>query len=382
MLTLPGFTIGNTDSPFYNGQFLAEAEDVVVVTLNYRLNIFGFPGAPDAPVQNLGLRDQRLAVEWVRDNIATFGGDTSKITIFGQSSGAVAIDYWSYAYTSDPIVSSIISHSGNAFSFPLNSPNITTSNWYNVTAAVGCGSSGALLECMRTKNWNDIEAAAAKVPATPGGSPVRSIPAFYPQVDNKIVMADYVSLSESGAFAKLPYLLGNNNNEQGYYVIPAYAKGINVTTEQGDAFLLSSFTCPNSFEAQNRKKAGVPVYQYRYFGDWANIRLYPTSGAYHGSDLEMIFGNSYGVSGIPPSNPEKQTTSWMQHAWVTFANDPANGLESIGWPQFDEGAKTLARLAYNNNPIPDYVEPSVYDAPHGYIGVIVDSDVDVIKFFQ
>ncbi|KAI7224348.1 hypothetical protein KC330_g9270, partial [Hortaea werneckii] len=102
-------------------------ENVIVVTVNYRLNIFGFPGAPDN-VDNLGFRDQRFAGEWVRDNIAAFGGDASKITIFGQSSGGVAVDYWAFAYTEDPIVSGLISHSGNALSFPMNPENVTLSN--------------------------------------------------------------------------------------------------------------------------------------------------------------------------------------------------------------------------------------------------------------
>lgn len=201
-LTELGFAIGNTHTPFYNGQYFSDAEDVVVVTLNYRLNIFGFPGAPGG-TQNLGLRDQRLAVEWVRDNIGSFGGNASQITIFGQSSGGVAVDYWSYAYPLDPIVSGMISHSGNAFSFPLNSPNVTTSNWYNVSEQLGCGSCGDTISCMRQKNWTDVEAASAKLPSTSGGSPVRSVPPFYPSVDDEIVFSDYVSLSEQGKFAKV-----------------------------------------------------------------------------------------------------------------------------------------------------------------------------------
>jgi cholinesterase len=69
-----GFALGNTASPAYNGARLAEDQDVVVVSMNYRLNILGFPGAPGLPDQNLGLLDQRLAIEWVRDNIGVFGG--------------------------------------------------------------------------------------------------------------------------------------------------------------------------------------------------------------------------------------------------------------------------------------------------------------------
>jgi cholinesterase len=92
-----GWTIGATNTTCYDGQYLAATEDVVVVTLNYRLGIFGYSGAPGLS-QNVGLLDQRLVVEWVRDNIKGFGGSPSKIVIVGQSSGSVAVDYWSYTY--------------------------------------------------------------------------------------------------------------------------------------------------------------------------------------------------------------------------------------------------------------------------------------------
>lgn len=92
------FSAGTSNTPFYNGEFMADAQDVVVVTFNFRMNIFGFPGAPELEVKNLALLDQRLAVSWVRDNIAAFGGDPSRITIAGQSSGAWAVSNWAYAF--------------------------------------------------------------------------------------------------------------------------------------------------------------------------------------------------------------------------------------------------------------------------------------------
>lgn len=203
MLTsITGFAIGNANSPFYDGQRFAANTDAVIVTLTYRLNIFGFPGAPGI-TQNLGLRDQRLAVEWVRDNIAAFGGDPKKITIFGQSSGAVAVDWWTFAHQKDPIVNGIISESGNAFSFPMNTPAQTTKNWYNVSATVGCGASGNTLECVQSKNWTEVLAAASKLPAAPGGNPVRSTPAFYPAIDNLTVFSNYSALLAEGKFAKI-----------------------------------------------------------------------------------------------------------------------------------------------------------------------------------
>jgi cholinesterase len=85
LLTCTGFESGATNNPFYNGRAFADDQDVVLVTLNYRTNVFGFPGLPgleDVP-QNPGLLDQRLALEWVRDNIEAFGGDKNRIAIFG-----------------------------------------------------------------------------------------------------------------------------------------------------------------------------------------------------------------------------------------------------------------------------------------------------------
>ena len=117
------------------------------------------------------------------------------------------------------------------------------------------------------------------------------------------------------------------------------------------------------FEAHNRRAQGVPVWQYRYFGDWDNIRLYNGSGAYHGSDLEMIFGNSAEVSGISPSDAERRTTKLMQFYWATFARDPHHGLTAVGWPRYKAKRKTLNRLAYNNDPLPSLVLPEEYDSP-------------------
>jgi cholinesterase len=197
-----GWSIGGTNTGFYNGKYLAYTEDVVVVTVNFRLNIFGYPGVPGAS-QNLGMQDQRMAVEWVRDNIAAFSGDASRITIFGQSSGALAADFWSYAYKKDPIVAGIISHSGNAYSFPLNTLELAEKNWYNASAQVGCGSSGDNLGCMREVDWNDIRVAAAKVPPPPGTSQARSQPPFQATIDEIRVFSNYYERAETGNHAKI-----------------------------------------------------------------------------------------------------------------------------------------------------------------------------------
>lgn len=334
----------------------------MVVTVNYRLNIFGFPGAPGS-TQNLGLRDQRAAVEWVRDNIKQFGGDPNKITISGQSAGGVAVDYWTYAYEKDPIINGVIAHSGNVFSFPVNAPGVPEKNWDTVVAAVDCTSASDVMACMREADWQAIKAAAAGIKPTPSTSVLRSIPAFYPMPDEEIVFSDYVNLTSSGSFAKVPMLLGNNNNEDGYYRIPAYASGIIPTDAQVASFLLESFTCPVSHQASARRAHGVPAWAYRYMADWNNTRLYPTSGAYHGVDLHMIFGASADVSGLPTTADQRSLTRLMQHAWYSFSNNPSSGLRSIGWPQFNQKTDSLIVLGENNAPTAQFVHPSTFNSP-------------------
>lgn len=219
---------------------------------------------------------------------------------------------------------------------------------------------------MRSQNITAIKAAAGKVKPPPNTSQARSQPVFQPTPDNITAFADYIRLSYSGKFAKLPYLNGNNDNEAGYYKIPAYAQNVTLNASSWDAFNLEDFTCPTSTESDNHALHGVPTWRFRYFGDWDNLRLYtnPSSGAYHGSDLEMVLGVSQDVSGLPESGPEMQLQANMMRAWAAFADDPVNGLsKKIGWPKYNSADATLIRLGHNNSPIADFALPSIYDSP-------------------
>ncbi|KAJ4302365.1 hypothetical protein N0V88_002509 [Collariella sp. IMI 366227] len=351
------FSIGNTNSPMYNGKHFAEAQDIVVVTVNYRTNIFGFPGAP-GDVQNLGLRDQRAAVEWLRQNVARFGGDANRIVLAGQSSGGVAADYWSYAYEQDPIAAGLILTSGTAFSFPLNAVETLTKNWETVVAAVGCAAPNATtpttMACMRAVPWEDIKAASAKVKPSASGSVLRSIPAFYPQIDNEIVFPDYMDRTAAGRFAKLPIFAGNNHNEAGYYRIPAYGNGGVIPTDAQVA----------AFHMESASRRGG----YRFLADWENTRLFPTSGAYHGVDLHMVFGGSEESSGIAPSEEQKGLTQVVQSAWFEFAADPWEGLErEMGWPKWADGKASFVVLGKDNVGTATLVKPAEFDAECGSV---------------
>lgn len=108
-----GFTMGGADSLYkIPDKWIERTQSHIVVTMNYRVNVFGFPNA-EAAHGNVGLLDQRVVVEWVRDNIDAFGGDPDRIVLWGQSAGAASVGFYGYAYPDDPIVKGLISDSGS-----------------------------------------------------------------------------------------------------------------------------------------------------------------------------------------------------------------------------------------------------------------------------
>ena len=204
---------------------------------SYRLGIFGFSGSPGIE-QNAALLDQRSAVEWVRDNIKEFGGDPSRIIIFGQSAGGASVDYYSFAWKDDPIVAGLIPHSGTSLSFNPNTVEYAQSIWYNVSQTVGCGGpnddAAAVLACVRTVDTSTVLAAAARVPALP--TIALSQATFHPTIDNVTVFADYDDLTKAGAFAKVPMLAGNTDFEEGWYRIAAWGQRVTLSEAQWDLF--------------------------------------------------------------------------------------------------------------------------------------------------
>lgn len=170
------------------------------------MNIFGFPGIPGQP-PNLGLLDQRLAIEWIHQNIESFGGDPDRIVISGQSCGSASVNYWPYAYKDKPLVAGLISHSGTVFSFPVNSASLSAQHWHGVSSLLGCRTSDDVLQCMKAQNVSALLEAAGKVKPPPGSSPARTPPAFQPTVDNVTTFGNYQELSDAGQFAHLVRIL-------------------------------------------------------------------------------------------------------------------------------------------------------------------------------
>ena len=164
---------------------------------SYRLNIFGFPNAAGLNQSdlNLGLLDQRLGLEWVRSNIASFGGDPSRISLWGQSAGAESVDYYNFAYPTDPIVAGLIMDSGTAL-LPSGTNDPSHTNFTFVAGQLGCGnlSAKAELACMRNVSSVTIEH-FLNVYQDNGTQPSIS---FNPVIDDRTKFANYTAR----AFAK------------------------------------------------------------------------------------------------------------------------------------------------------------------------------------
>ncbi|PGH26587.1 hypothetical protein AJ80_01716 [Polytolypa hystricis UAMH7299] len=346
-----GYATGSVSIPLYDGSYFASDEDVIFVAISYRLNIFGFPGAPGLPHQNLGLRDIRLGVEWVRDNIAAFGGDPERMVLQGESAGAGAVDMWAYAYKDDPIVKALIAQSG-AVSVAAAGGGEPGSSWYNVSEQLGCGGQSAgdeTIECMRGKSVDELLSITAGFGGVGGVT-------FFPQADNITVFSDYGDRGESGNFAQLPLLNGNNDYEQGFYEISA--------PDTPDIILRAiglSFTCGSRSASDYRADNDAPVWRYRYYGEFPNTRLFDGSGAYHTSEIFTLFGTAEPVTGVKNTPEQEAIGDNIRHAWAAFARDPVNGLTQLGWPQWKARTRSLIRLGYENNPQATFTFGAVTD---------------------
>jgi len=315
---------------------------------SYRLNILGFPGHPDSDKvpYNLGLLDQRLALEWLHDNIQNFGGDPEKITISGYSAGGASVDYLSYAFPDDPIAWAFIPESGTTTGFGSKTKRQAADAWYSVSETLGCGDSAAnpddMLQCLREKDVDEILAA---IPASDGLGAIQG--AFTPTIDNKLVYADakYDTLSP----AARPVLIGTTNDEANFFRALASIKGSDAGDDVWERMTETVFTCPAALRANRSLNHEVPVWRYRYFGDFPNTVLTddPPSGAWHGSQNLVIFGLS-SLTGVPDTEAEVDIAKWMRGAWAAFAKDPSRGLADYGWPLYNPSGDTLARIGFGN----------------------------------
>lgn len=224
-LTRPGLTAGSTADPQYNISGIVNTSTLtknpfIGVSINYRLGVWGFLQTPLILAEgssNAGLLDQRMALRWVQENIAAFGGDPSRVTVWGESAGAQSIGLHLHSYDgrNDGLFSSAILESGGPVGTTLSPLAFYDVAAENLTRTVGCPitwTSSASLACLRNLTSAQLFASNYTV-------------VWNPIVDGDFLTAYPSTLAAQGKFIHVPLLIGANTDEGASFSV----QGLNTT---------------------------------------------------------------------------------------------------------------------------------------------------------
>jgi para-nitrobenzyl esterase len=357
---------------FYDGQYLAK-HGVLMVSMNYRLGLFGFYAhsalEAEGSVGNQGLRDQTLALDWVKKNIEKFGGDASNVTIFGESAGSFDVCFHVASPKSRGLFQRAISQSGGCTTLQTTKQKAEEQG-AALAMKLGCTGSDAL-SCMRGKTPAEIlDAASSDI--TSGGT-LGGI------VDGDFIPEQARALFDRGDIAKVPYILGSNTDEGTLFLIgqtvaneeqymaaleqrfgaagaaavakqyPASKFGGDYSAALARAFGDARLVCTTYDSALRAAKAGSKVYMYN-FDVPANIPGGLMLGATHGSELTLVFGSA------PTFTDETRAVSdRLQGYWTNLSKsgDPnATGL--LEWPRFTDTSNVRMNFGLEPSIVRDF----------------------------
>ena len=347
------------------GDLLAATHGVVVVSLNYRLGPYGFLAHPALTAErgasgNYGLMDQRLALEWVRDNIAAFGGDPDDVTIFGESAGGLSVCAHLISPESEGLFHRAISQSGLCDS-ALDGLSDAEAAGERFADALSCADA----ECLRAASVDEITTADG-AGSDPFGE-VGAERAWWPIVDGAVLEGDFRTEIERGAFANVPTIVGWNADEGTLFVMlaeqagqvadeAAYDEVVRAIAARAgvaadDVFAqypLSDYpdpgaasaavighatlACPSRRAALLLEAAGVETRVYQFTYPDAGFQL-PTErelGAFHSAEIQYVFGHPSTIGRRSFTGDDRALYEAMSLRWTDFAR----GAPSPDWPRF------------------------------------------------
>jgi para-nitrobenzyl esterase len=334
----------------YDGSQFAK-QGVIVVTVNYRLGRAGWFAHPSltaenpkGPLGNYGLMDQIAALEWVQGNIRDFGGDPKNVTIFGESAGAISINYLMLAPQAKGLFAKALSESGfgRLAARPISA--IEQSGAAFAEKAGVQGSDAAAAKALRALAWAEI---TANMP--PIGDPNQILP----MADGQMIMGSAADGFGKGAEARVPYLLGGNSDEASLT-----RRGLNASErlaaiqQNREAFLAAydpdntgnadrimarlitdtSISEPDRDLARLHAQHGNATYVYHFSYTPAAQRA-TTFGLPHGGEIAYVFNTPRATAF---DEEGKAVASAANRYWAQFAKtgDPDSAAGS-NWPKFD-----------------------------------------------
>ena len=370
------FLTGNGDQ--YNATTIVKKHGAIVVTINYRLGHLGWMQVVKRQ-GNFGLRDQQVALRWVAANIASFGGDPSRITAFGESAGGISLHLHLVAPGSAGLFHAVLSESG----FPTAIPQATALELADKYASyAGCagGSAASILTCLRAASLANLTKAGDLAVPTDGKDPFTN-PAWGATVDGVEIMDDPLKLVEQRRFSNpnVSLLAGTNTNEGSVFVYPFQQvklgavgfkslihaclvnDGNNVSTDALDEVFVKyppdttqgsdnrklasdllgdlSFICGTRFVAQQLSSTagGGAVYVYRFNHHAASDPTPAAWGITHGSEVPFVFDHGDWIwTNSAFTAPEQQLATIIGTTWASFATSgsPGNATPTLPWPAY------------------------------------------------
>jgi para-nitrobenzyl esterase len=366
-----GYTAGAASEPRYTNSGLVP-RGVVLVTINYRLGVFGFLATKDLASEggghagNYALMDMVAALRWVKQNIGGFGGDAGNVTIFGESAGSFAVSTLLAAPDARGLFRKAIGESGAAFGDTL-------------------GMSSLSERAQRDQEW--AESLGAKIPADKVLEAAKKQPVgrFSPAVDGQFLPESVADIYAAGKQAHVPVIIGWNRDERAgtqskgmtpekwnAFAIKQYGPRADAflavfpgkTNEQAmqsaDAYTTDAFIALSSWkwvEAESSTN-GAPVYRYRFDLPATPSEMHPEGRyAFHSDELEYVFGTLDARHGATWRTEDRKLSEQMMDYWTNFARtgDP-NGKQLPHWPRYD----TQKELIHLDSPVtsgPDIQRP-------------------------
>jgi len=310
-----GFVGGSGSFDIYDGAHLASRQDVVVVTFNYRLGALGFLALPELKAEdpkgstgNYGILDQVRALEWVRDNIAAFGGDPTNVTVFGQSAGGMSICTLLVSPEAKGLFHRAMIMSGPCRLMTELADGYAKSR--ELVKNLGCEGSD-LLSCLRGKPMKAF-AQKSENDLFQGGV------AWSPTVDGSVLPAMPVKMIQEGNYQKVPVITSTTRDELRIYTM--MIPGLGLWSRGAVKELMKLLTGPNYsaimslydfhdyrrpidlalafgnqmvfdtplFIMAEAMAGNNPVHIYRM--DWDRTRFPHKMGAFHAIDVPFVFG--------------------------------------------------------------------------------------------
>jgi para-nitrobenzyl esterase len=357
-----GFKEVAASMPVYNGTPLAK-KGVIVVTSNYRLGALGFLAHPELDKEspynvsgNYGLMDQQAALQWVQKNIGAFGGDPSRVTIFGQSAGAESVLIHVASPTSKGLFQQAIVESGPfwAYGAIINATHPKAfAEQFGLTYAAGLGYSGPdAITGMRQLSPETLINATPS--PTPGFWTTHTV-MFEPTIDGWILPDSMDNLYLNHRQNPVPLMIGNNANDgtslsaNANMTVPEYESFIqnrfgkdadsvfakypaNSTAEVQLRFaqIMTDYDFSDSvkFAAGSMGDISPETYVYRY----SYILPGQPNGAFHGSETALLFG--------APVSADPAVADNIVNLWTRFAKTGnPNGGMNVTWPQYTRAGR-------------------------------------------